>query len=261
MVLGDLADDRALAALCRGADAVVHGAALVKARSAGEFAAVNREGARRLAEAAHHVGNVVLVSSLAAREPHLSNYAASKRAAEDAMAQVLGPRLTVARPPAIYGPGDRELLPVFQAADSLPVLPELGRTARVGMIHVEDAARQIAALAARPAGRPVALSDARPDGYLWRELMAEAARACGRNPPVVPIPKALVRMVGITNDFRAVLGANPMLTSGKARELLHSDWSVAPEERLSGLPEAIYTLSTGFADTVQWYRSASWMKQ
>lgn len=261
VVLGDLSDDRALAALCRGAEAVIHGAALVKARSAGEFAAVNRDGARRLAEAAHHVRNVVLVSSLAAREPGLSNYAASKRAAEEAMAAVLGPRLTVARPPAIYGPGDRELLPVFQAADSLPVLPVLSESARVGMIHVEDAARQIAALAARPAGRAVALSDARPDGYLWRELMTEAARACGRRPRLARLPKALVRLVGITNDFRAVLGANPMLTSGKARELLHPDWSIAPEERLDGLPEATHTLSSGFADTVQWYRYASWMKQ
>lgn len=260
VVLGDLSDDRALAALCRGADAVIHGAALVKARSAGEFAAVNREGARRLAEAAHHVGNVVLVSSLAAREPQLSHYAASKRGAEDAVSAVLGPRLTVARPPAIYGPGDRELLPVFQAADSLPILPVLSETARVGMIHVEDAARQIAALAARPAGRPVALSDSRPDGYLWRELMAEAARACGRSPRLAPMPKALVRLVGITNDFRAVLGANPMLTSGKARELLHSDWSIAPLERVAGLPEPIHTLSDGFAETVRWYRAASWMK-
>lgn len=260
-MLGDLADDRALAALCRGAEAVIHGAAVVKARSAGEFAAVNREGARRLAEAAGEVGNVVLVSSLAAREPGLSPYAASKRAAEDAMAEVLANRLTVARPPAIYGPGDRELLPVFHAAESLPFLPVLSETARVGMIHVEDAARQIAALADRPAGRPVALSDARPDGYLWRELMGEAARACGRDLPLAPLPKALVRLVGITNDFRAVLGATPMLTSGKARELLHSDWSIAPEERLVGLPEPIHTLSSGFADTVRWYRGAGWMKQ
>ncbi len=260
VVLGDLSDQRALAALARGADAVIHGAALVKARSAGEFAAVNREGARRLAEAAGGVPNVVLVSSLAAREPQLSRYAASKRAAEDAMAEVLGDRLTVARPPAIYGPGDRELLPVFQAAESLPALPILSRTARVGMIHVDDAARQVAALAARPAGRPVALSDGRPDGYLWSELMGEAARACGRTPRLLPVAGPVIRVVGITNDFRALLGANPMLTSGKARELLHPDWSIAPHERLDGLPAPTHTLSSGFCATVAWYRSAAWMK-
>lgn len=258
--MGDLADRRALDALSRGADAVIHGAALVKARSAGEFAAVNLEGARRLAEASVGVPNVVLVSSLAAREPQLSRYAASKRAAEHAMAEVLGERLTVARPPAIYGPGDRELLPVFQAADALPVLPVLSRSGRVGMIHVEDAARQVAALAGLPAGRPVALSDDRPEGYTWSELMAEAARACGRTPRLAAAPAALVHLAGITNDFRAIFGANPMLTSGKARELLHPDWSVAPEERLGGLPSPVHTLASGFADTVAWYRRAAWMK-
>ncbi|MGA0604742.1 NAD-dependent epimerase/dehydratase family protein [Phenylobacterium sp. VNQ135] len=260
VVPGDLSDPYALASLTRGADAVIHGAAVVKARSAGEFAAVNREGARRLAEAAADVPQVVLVSSLAAREPQLSRYAVSKRAAEEAMAEVLGGRLTVARPPAIYGPGDRELLPVFQAADALPVLPVLSRTARVGMIHVDDAARQVATLAALAPGRVVGLSDGRPDGYLWSELMTEAARACGRTARLAAVPALLVHAVGITNDFSALLGANPMLTSGKARELLHPDWSVAPHERLEGLPEPIHTLTSGFADTVQWYRRAAWMK-
>lgn len=260
LVLGDLADSRALEALCRGADAVIHGAALVKARSAGHFAAVNREGARRLAAAAGEVPHVLLVSSLAAREPALSPYAASKRAAEDAMAEALGPRLTIARPPAIYGPGDRELLPVFQAACRLPVLPVLSRTARVGMIHVEDAARQIAALADRAPGRTVALSDDRPEGYGWPELMAETARAVGRPPRLARIPKALVHLVGITNDFSAALGATPMLTSGKARELLHPDWSIPPAERAGDLPPPRHTLSGGFRDTVAWYRAAGWLK-
>jgi nucleoside-diphosphate-sugar epimerase len=261
VVLGDLADDAALARLARGADVLVHAAALVKAPGRSDFEAVNREGAGRVAHAAADTPRVVLVSSLAAREPGLSHYAASKRAAEDAMAEALGPRLTIARPPAIYGPGDREMLPVFQAAQTSPVLPVPSETARIGMIHVEDAARQIAALAAGgEAGRTVALSDDRPEGHGWRDLMGEAARACGRTPRLAPAPRTLIRAIGITNDFRAMLGASPMLTSGKARELLHPDWSIAPEERASGLPPPMYALAGGFADTVAWYRRAGWMK-
>ncbi|MGC8001519.1 epimerase, partial [Salmonella enterica] len=70
----------------------------------------------------------------------------------------------IARPPAIYGPGDREMLPVFQAAQASQILPVPSETARIGMIHVEDATRQIAALAARDGvgGGAVALSDGRP---------------------------------------------------------------------------------------------------
>lgn len=263
VVLGDLRDEAALRRLCEGADVVIHGAGLVKARNRSAFDAVNVDGARRLAVAAARTPHVVLVSSLVAREPRLSHYSASKRAGEEAMAAVLGERLTIARPCAIYGPGDRELLPVFQAADSLPVLPLLPARARVAMVHVEDAARQVAALAASPPsdGRAIAICDSRTDGYSWRELMGEAARACGKTPRFAPVPGALVRALGITNDFTLLLGATPMLTSAKTRELLHPNWAVAPEERTGETPPPLYDLSRGFARTVAWYRSAAWMKQ
>jgi hypothetical protein len=51
-----------------------------------------------------------------------------------------------------------------------------------------------------------------------------------------------------------------MLTSAKARELLHPDWAVAPEELSGATPAANYDLETGFSTTVAWYRSAAWMK-
>lgn len=261
VVVGDLADDAALMRLAQGADVLIHAAGLVKAANRAAFHAVNAEGAHRVALAARDVPHTVLVSSLTAREPGLSHYAASKRAGEEAMRVVLGPRLSVVRPCAIYGPGDRELLPVFQAAAVLPVLPVLSETARVAMIHVEDAARQTAAVAAAPSeGRVVALCDDRPEGYGWRELMGAAARACGREPRFAPVPQLLIHALGITNDFTALFGAAPMLTSAKARELLHPNWAVAPEERMPGRAPARYDVASGFSATVAWYRTAAWMK-
>lgn len=258
---GGLHDAAALSRLCEGAEVVIHAAGLVKARNRAAFDAVNTEGARRVAAAAHAAGRVVLVSSLAAREPHLSHYSASKRAGEAAMTEALGERLTIVRPCAIYGPGDREMLPVFQAAATAPLLPILDDRARVTMIHVEDAARQTVAVAAAPSTPgTVALCDARADGYTWRELMATAARASGRRPGFAPVPKVLVHALGITNDFTALVGATPMLTSAKARELLHPDWSVAPHELWEGAPPPLHDLEGGFAATIAWYRSAAWMK-
>lgn len=261
VVVGDLGDAAALDRLCDGADVAIHGAGLVKAQSRAAFDLVNVAGARRVAEAAVGVPHTVLVSSLTAREPTLSHYSASKHAGERAMAEVLGDRLTIARPCAIYGPGDRELLPVFQAANVSPVLPILSADGRVAMIHVEDAARQTVGLAeGPPLGRAVALSDARAEGYTWRELMAAAARACDRTPRFAPIPRALLHAIGITNDFTVLLGQTRMLTSAKARELLHADWAVSPQERLEAPPPAIYDLDAGFSATVAWYRTAGWMK-
>lgn len=261
MIVGDLGDTAALARLCDGADVVIHGAGLVKAQNRAAFDAVNVTGARQVAQAAIRAPHTVLVSSLTAREPGLSHYSASKHAGERAMAEVLGDRLTVARPCAIYGPGDRELLPVFQAAAVSPILPIVSSDGRVAMIHVEDAAGQTVTLAeGRPQARPVVLTDARPEGYSWRELMSAAARACDRTPRFAAVPRVLIQTVGITNDFTVLLGRTPMLTSAKARELLHPDWAVAPEERTDAPLPAIYDLDAGFSATVAWYRTAGWMK-
>ena len=61
-------------------------------------------------------GKLVLVSSLAAREPCLSSYAASKRSGEAVLLDVDNAfPWTILRPPAVYGPGDRATLPFFKS--------------------------------------------------------------------------------------------------------------------------------------------------
>ena len=198
VVIGRLADQGALERLADDADLVVHVAGLVKARTPAGFIPVNVDGARRMAEAAAKTApgaHFVLVSSLSARAPQLSAYAASKAAGEAAVREVVTPdRLTIVRPPAIYGPGDRETLALFRAVDRLPALPSPGpASARLALIHVEDAARQIAALAGqRPTGATWALADARPEGYGWREIVDEVARAVGKRPWIAPTPKAAI---------------------------------------------------------------------
>ena len=259
VVIGGLSDAAALDRLCRGADALVHVAGLVKARRDAEFDVVNAEGARIAAEAAERSGTarMVLVSSLAAREPGLSAYAASKRAGEAAASAVMGDRLSVVRPPAIYGPGDRETLGIFRAALRSPVAPVFDSRARIAMIHVDDAARQIAAAAARPPPRAVvAISDARPEGYTWREIVMAAAAAVGTRPALVRLPSEALAVAGFIGSVRRLLSGNPILTSGKAREMRHADWSLSPEERWSTAPTPQFGLEDGFAHTVAWWREA-----
>src|SRR3546814_13777013 len=64
----------------------------------------------------------------------------------------------------------------------------LDPAARTALIHVEDAAREIVAQAESPAPDAVCLSDARPEGYEWREIMQTAAEAFGRRPRRVRVP-------------------------------------------------------------------------
>ncbi|WP_369058688.1 NAD-dependent epimerase/dehydratase family protein [Caulobacter sp. 73W] len=263
IVIGSLSDEAALDRLCSGADVVVHCAGLIKARTRAEFDAVNLDGAVAMANAATRMAPCapfLLISSLVAREPRLSHYAASKRAGEEAVAALLGDRLTIVRPPAIYGPGDVETFALFKAAATAPFLPVFDSVARIALVHVEDAAAQITALAKLPEpGATIALCDRNLAGYGWRDLMQAAAELVGRKPVLVKLPSGVVKLVGMLGSLAAKGSSAAMLTSEKAREILHPDWSVSPKEHNDRLPAPQYGLKDGFIQTVRWYRNNGWL--
>ncbi|MGH8229848.1 MAG: NAD-dependent epimerase/dehydratase family protein, partial [Steroidobacteraceae bacterium] len=249
------------------ADAVVHAAGAIRARDPGEYWRVNCEGTRAVAEASMRYApraRFVVVSSLAARAPGLSPYAGSKRASEEAACAVYRERpdqLVIVRPPVIYGPWDTATLAIFKAA-SRALVPLFG-SGRVAIVHVEDAAAAIALLAAGslPGGR-YALADDRPAGYSVREILAAAAHALGRTPRFARIPGgALVAAGRASSWWGGIRGRVPLFSAGKAREMLHPDWSVSPSELL---PATIYRsrvgISEGFRTTVAWYREAQWLQ-
>jgi nucleoside-diphosphate-sugar epimerase len=259
---GDLADGAALGRLVAGADLVIHCAGLIKARRKEAFFAVNADGACAVAQAAAG-RRLIHVSSLAAREPQLSDYAASKRAGEDLARRLAGDRLTVVRPPAIYGPGDRETFGFFQLAGVSPVLPLPGpAAARLALAHVDDVAAAIADLSEewRGAG-PFAVPGAERRGYSWREIFETAASAIGRRPSFVTVPAWAISAAATLSEVAgAVRGEPSMFTPGKAREVLHPDWSVAPDEEAPGAAPARFSLKEGFTDTVAWYRARGWLR-
>ncbi|MDE2581280.1 MAG: SDR family NAD(P)-dependent oxidoreductase [Rhodospirillales bacterium] len=267
IVVGSLEQPSALDRLVAGADAVVHAAGLVAARDRRGFLRINRDGTQAVADAARRGApgaRFVAVSSLAARAPLLSDYAASKRAGEGAALSAYADaadRLVIVRPPAIYGPGDRATLAIFLAA-SRAVVPVFG-SGRAAVVHVGDAAAAIARLAvgAGEAGC-YALADPNPAGYRLRDLLAEAARAVGGSPRFVRLPRGVLLAAGHASAWWGrCRGGTPIFTPGKAREMLHPDWSVSEPELL---PEAVYRsrigIAEGFRDTVAWYRAAGWLR-
>jgi len=224
---------------------------------------VNVAGAENVARAsalAAPGAHVLFVSSLTAREPQLSAYAASKRAGEAAMTAILGDRLTVVRPTAIYGPGDQETFPFIAAAAKGLPLPVLDPRARLTMVHVDDAARELLAFAnGPPSPAPQAICDSRPGGYSWRELMSAIAAAIGRKPKLLRVFRPIVRSLGWGGQVARWAGKSTIVSPGKVRELLHPDWSIAPEERSRSGHVPKFTLENGLADTVAWASNHGWL--
>ncbi len=261
-IMGDLADTAALGALVAGADCVVHVAGLVKSPEPEAFARVNIAGTERLARAmAPGRARLFLVSSLAARHPEISAYAASKHAAEQAALAILGAeRVTILRPPAVYGPGDRATLAIFQQlAKGLLIAPG-PRGARFSLIHVHDLVELITAELTGDLALPALLEpdDGRPGGYGWGDIAAIAGRATGRRVRTIRIPARLLRQPALLADALARrFGLDLPLTADKLGELAHGQW-VAGGPPLSTLPRRI-TFEEGFTSTLDWYKSAGWL--
>ena len=92
-------------------------------------------------------------------------------------------------------------------------------------------------------------------GYPLQEIMLTAAAALGRRPTFVRVPSELVLAAGALGGLIGGSGGQPaFFTLGKARELLHPDWSVRPEDLPPDAPACRFDLSQGWADSVAWWR-------
>jgi nucleoside-diphosphate-sugar epimerase len=231
-VAGRLEDTGSLERLLEGADTVIHCAGVVRGVEWRHFKKVNTDGVARMVRAAkkmHPSPRFLLLSSLAAREPHLSHYAASKRQGEDLLkSESDGLDWNILRPPAVYGPGDREIAPLFRMMRHGIALQAAPAASRFSMLYIEDLAEAILALCEQDAWHKAVfeLHDGRPGGYDWPEVVQTVSRVLGRPVARLQVPRNLLRAVAAVNQGAARLcGYAPMLSRGKVRELTHHDWT------------------------------------
>lgn len=257
---GDLHDRKALARLVRKAEAVIHVAGVVNTPDPMGFHLGNVEGTLALIEVALGLGvpRFVFVSSLSAREPQLSKYGHSKLHAEK-LVRASGLDWSIVRPPAIYGPRDREMLELFKLAKCGVVpMPPPGRTS---IIHVADLARLLLALV--PSGERVTQhsyepDDGREDGWSHRELARAIGWAVGRRPWVPHLSKPMLERLAKAD--KALRGRKAKLTPDRVGYMAHPNWvcsaKARPPKRL-WKPE-VQTLE-GLKATAEWYRAEGWL--
>jgi len=259
-VHGDLADRAALARLVDGADAILHVAGVVNTPDPMGFHLGNVAGTEALIDAAKAAGieRFVFVSSLAAREPGLSKYGKSKHHAEE-LVQASGLNWTIVRPPAIYGPRDREILDMFRSATwgVVPMPPD----GRASMIHVDDLARLLLALAPSWPGvlrRTFEPDDGRPGGWSHGELATAIGEAVGRRVWAPAVPAKVMR-AGAWLD-RRLRGTRAKLTPDRIGYMIHPDWVSDPDR--APPPElwrAAIATAEGLQSTARWYREQGWL--
>jgi nucleoside-diphosphate-sugar epimerase len=259
-VRGDLDDREALARMMRDAEAVVHVAGVVNTPDPEQFFQANVMGTLAMLEAAIRAGvpRFVFVSSLSAREPELSAYGASKALAEH-LVKASGLDWTIVRPPAIYGPRDKEMFELFRAA-RFGVLP-MPAGGRASIIHVEDLARLLVALIP---GRDVSTAQTyEPDdglegGWAHDDLARAIGAAMGKRVRVMGLSGGLMRL-GATIDTH-LRGAKAKLTPDRVGYMMHPDWVAAPQGKVpASLWEPRIETRAGLVSTAEWYRREGWL--
>jgi nucleoside-diphosphate-sugar epimerase len=250
---GDVADGEVLQRAVRGIDTVYHLAAVYReARHRdGEYARVHVGGTRLLLEAAktHRVRRVVHCSTVGVHG-HVANppadeeapfgagdvYQRTKLEGEQVARSYAGElEVAVARPTAIYGPGDTRLLKLFKLiAQRRFVL--LGRgDIYYHMVHVDDLIRGLRLLGTHPRapGQVFILGGERY--YTLRQIIALIAAAEGVPEPRLRLPARPFQLAGsLCEKICVPLGIEPPIhrrrvdfftksrafSIGKAKEML-----------------------------------------
>jgi dihydroflavonol-4-reductase len=273
-VLGTIDDASALASAVTGVDVVYHLAAITSAARPEDYDRVNRGGVVRVLEAmATHAphARLVFASSLAAAGPArdrpsteedppspLGPYGVSKANAERALAASVVESVII-RPPAVYGPWDRDILAAFRLA-AWGIATRTGPPRqRLALIHAHDLARGFVAAGHVPGARGIYYVNGA--NHEWEEITAAIGAAVGRRPHVFPVPAIVLAAAGHAGRaWSRLVGGKPLLTPERVSDLVQANWTcddTRARRELGYAPRVL--LRDGMRDTATWYRAEGWL--
>jgi len=284
-LLGDLTRPETLEGL-GGFDVVFHLAGVLAARRANEFERVNVEGCRHLYEALlaapRAPRRIVHVSSIAAGGPAtspvprreedpeapVSLYGRTKLGGER-VARSFGDRLPILilRPAVVYGPRDRNLLPIFKMAARGLVLTPPEQPKQFSLVHVRDLARAMihAASIDGLVGGPYHVATGKPCS--WDELVTEISKALGRRSRQIRLGRWPYRLAAWFHDVESRLFRRrrvDLLIPQKLPELFARFWQVDTRKfwhAMGRVPLTPTPLSAGLRETAGWYQARGWLKE
>jgi 2-alkyl-3-oxoalkanoate reductase len=272
---GDLRDVNSVLRACSEMNAVVHAGALSSPWGKLEdFMAVNVSGTRNVFEACEQNGvqRLVHISSPAViftGRDHLlerddapypktfsSHYALSKKLAEELVLEAQSNlELIVLRPKAMYGPGDRALLPRVIAAARARRLPQIGDGENlIDLTFVDDAVQAIVCslVCVQPSTDfPVYTITSGEHLKLW-VIIRRVLEALGLNArlPVIPV-SAMLRLAGLLERFSKLTGREPRLTRYSVELLARTQTYDISRAKSDLSYEPRYSLEQGLPLTVE----------
>jgi NADH dehydrogenase len=253
-VFCNIRDDASVAAVTQGADAVVNCVGVLAELRKNTFAAVQAEGATRIARvaAAMGVARMVQLSAIGASDTSASAYARTKAAGEQGVLDHM-PHAMILRPSIIFGAED-EFFNRFAGMTRFgPVLPVIGADTRFQPVYVDDvAAAAVKGVLGEVPGGIYELGG--PDVATFRELMQTMLAVVRRRRMILNMPFWAARiMAGGFNILRVVsLGlVTPPVTRDQVANLAvdnvvsdgakgFADLGITPTAMMAVLPDYLW---------------------
>ncbi len=277
----DLAEAKSCDTFLADCNGLIHCAGLVTASHEQQYQRANVQTTENLLARAELAWNensdnpaFILISSMAAHGPAginnpavesnspapITAYGRSKLAAEQAVNRSEWSfRRAILRPPSLYGPRDKEFLPLFKAATK-------GITARLGksmtglsLVHGWDAASAAVALLQCEKATGTYFVDDLHTGYNWREMAAVLSSTTGKKIRTLHIPVVLLKIGSALLGRRRAI-SSPVLNPDRIRDLETPGW-VCDGSLLSTTTgwQPKYSALTGFQNTMDFFKEQDWL--
>ncbi|MBU0956177.1 MAG: NAD-dependent epimerase/dehydratase family protein [Spirochaetes bacterium] len=246
IIRGSFEDDAVLAEAVRGVDWVFHLAAVINAARWSEYRLVNTVYTELLLAACskspNKIRRFVFVSSVSAAGDSGSSgypdenadcrpddwYGKSKLEAEAAVLSyaAIFP-VTILRPPFVIGPRQKELQLIMQLLKAgIYLTMGSGRKQSI-LIYVDDLISAMLLCAENPeaAGKVYFVSDARSDGYAWREIVATISEVLGRRNFWLSVPFSVqLLFAGLVEGCTGLFGKTSPLTKDYVLKIRNAHW-------------------------------------
>lgn len=261
-------------------DYIFHIAGVTKAIKKSDFFEGNVKTTELLLDAIRTSGRpiqrFVLVSSQAAVGPSpsaepideffpahpLTDYGKSKLEAEKVAKQFMGQiPLTIVRPPAVFGPRDKDVLQFFRSVKKGFSL-KIGKTDQlVSLVYVEDLAQGIvqAAFSENSAGNTYFLCD--ETSYRWSRVTQITADILGKRNFTLAIPYRPALFIGFFIELISKIRRKPVIISRqKMQEILQPYWVLSPNKAQRDFGYAThFPLPMAIEKTLNWYQREGWL--
>lgn len=277
----DYSDANGLARALNGCRAVLHFGGATKAPDRESYFRANAGTTQALLEAACRecpdLQLFLLCSSQAALGPSpsldplseeappapITTYGHSKLAAEQICRQYQGRfPLAILRPPAVYGPRDKDVFIFFKLVRYW-LSPTIGSRERYfSLAHAADVA-QVARLILGRSNPPEFRLYHVTDGavHRWSEVSDAIAQALNRRPLHLHVPAGLALGVSrVAQKWSSAAGRVSTINREKLDDLLQQYWLISSQRAVDELGyQPAWDLESGVAMTARWYKDKKWL--